>query len=197
MIGRVAAAALVFAVAGHAGAATLVVQVDGGSSAVVDAVVWAVPLLAAKTARPAAPLEIAQVDKTFVPGVSVAQVGAAVSFPNRDPIRHHVYSFSPARVFDLKLYSGVPVSPVTFDKAGVVVLGCNIHDRMVAYLVVVDTPHFAKSDENGNARIEGLAPGEYRISVWHPRLAADAGPKVVAVAGDTTLRSTIELKKPN
>lgn len=111
--------------------------------------------------------EVEQKGKQFHPLVTVAQVGASVNFPNRDKVRHHVYSFSPAKKFELKLYSGVPASPVTFDKAGTVVLGCNIHDTMLAFIYLVDTPYFAKTDTAGNAKFAQVPAGNYQLKVWH------------------------------
>jgi plastocyanin len=115
--------------------------------------------------------QVEQLDKTFVPLVTVVQTGTQVQFPNRDPIRHHVYSFSPPKTFELKLYSGTPAAPVLFDKPGEVVLGCNIHDNMIAYVLVVDTPHFAKTNKEGKAKIDGLPAGDYDVRLWHFALA--------------------------
>lgn len=123
---------------------------------------------AAAKALPAA--EIEQKGKQFIPSVSVIQTGTSVSFPNNDTVRHHVYSFSPAKTFELKLYAGTPAKPVDFDKPGTVVIGCNIHDRMVGYIHVVDTPHFVKSDAAGKARLDDLAPGKYILKGWHHSL---------------------------
>jgi plastocyanin len=130
-----------------------------------DVVVWAMPKAAAPLrTRPAA---VEQRNKTFIPLVSVVQTGTLVHFPNRDEIRHHVYSFSPAKRFEIKLYAGTPVDPIAFDKPGEVVLGCNIHDHMIAYIYVVDSPWFAKTDKDGNARIDGLPAGDYDLNGWH------------------------------
>jgi hypothetical protein len=86
-------------------------------------------------------------------------------------VRHQVYSFSPTKTFELKLYSGVPAAPVLFDKAGIAVLGCNIHDQMVAWVIVVDTPLYARTSAAGTARLEGVPPGSYEMRLWHPELA--------------------------
>lgn len=121
---------------------------------------------------------IEQRDREFVPYLTIAQKGTAIDFPNRDSFKHHVYSFSPAKVFEIKLYAGKPVNPVVFDKTGVVALGCNIHDWMEAYVLVVDTPWFAKTGADGMARIEAVPAGAYRLRLWHPRqkdAAADIG----------------------
>lgn len=114
-----------------------------------------------------APGKIVQKNKMFNPKVTVIQTGTKVNFPNEDTVRHHVYSFSPAKKFELKLYSGVPTDPVLFDQAGLVTLGCNIHDSMVGYIYVVDTPFFVKTDDQGKAMIK-LSDGQYSYQAWLP-----------------------------
>lgn len=182
MVGRVRFAAVPRLLAGvllallaHAAtAATLAVTVvDATGKPVADAVV-AVTVKGARTvAQPGATGEIAQKNRQFQPGVTVVQTGTAVHFPNLDTTRHHVYSFSPIRRFELKLYSGTPAAPVVFDKAGVAVLGCNIHDKMRAWVVVVDTPYFAKTDAQGRATLD-VPAGEHLLRVWFRGLAEDA-----------------------
>jgi plastocyanin len=108
-----------------------------------------------------------QKNKQFSPFVSVVQVGTSVNFPNKDSVRHHVYSFSPAKTFELKLYSGIPAKPVLFDKPGTVILGCNIHDNMLAYIHIVDTPYFGKSDVNGIVKLTDLPTGQHTLKAWH------------------------------
>jgi len=157
---------------GAASAASLrLLVVDQTGAPVKDAVIYAVPLNGKLPATKAAGAVIDQVKRQFVPLVSVAQTGAAVTFPNKDNIEHDVYSFSPAKRFELDLYHGIPASPVVFDKPGLVVMGCNIHDQMVAYLLVVDTPYFAKTDATGAASIENLPAGAYKMTAWHYRIA--------------------------
>jgi plastocyanin len=111
-----------------------------------------------------------QVDKQFVPYVKPIFVGSTVRFPNSDNIRHQVYSFSPAKKFELPLYGGTNAQPVIFDKPGVVVLGCNIHDWMIGYIYVSETPFFAKTGPLGTASIPDLPPGDYTVRVWHPSM---------------------------
>ena len=111
-----------------------------------------------------------QVNKEFTPRVSVIQKGSLVRFPNSDNIRHHVYSFSEANRFELKLYSGEPSEPVRFDREGIVVLGCNIHDWMVAYIVVVNSPYHVVQQSNAEAALN-VPPGSYQLVLWHPDLA--------------------------
>lgn len=156
--------------AGTLHAATIDVEIrDNAGAPLPDAVVVAYPRGAAALVR--RPAQVEQIDKAFVPLVTVVQTGTAVQFPNRDPIRHHVYSFSPAKPFELKLYSGTPAAPVVFDKPGEVVLGCNIHDGMIAYIYVVDSPFFVKTNKDGKGRIENVAAGDYEVKVWHYALA--------------------------
>jgi hypothetical protein len=95
-------------------------------------------------------------------------------FPNSDEIRHHVYSFSAAKRFELKLYKGVPLEPVIFDRPGPVVLGCNIHDRMIGYIYVASTPYLATTGQEGLAKIDGLPAGQYRVEIWHAQLVGES-----------------------
>jgi plastocyanin len=166
-------------------AATLNADIkDAAGNPLSDAVVYAEPASGAAP-RSKREVHIEQIDKTFVPLVTVVQTGTPVNFPNRDSIRHHVYSFSPAKIFEIKLFSGVPANPVTFDKAGEVVLGCNIHDNMLAYVLVVDTPYFARTGKDGKARLESLPAGNYRVKVWHYGAEAPA-PQAMQLQAETT-----------
>jgi len=182
---RLTAAVLAAAALDAAGASIEVTVRDARAAPLEDAVVYAVPRSAARPAPKTA--EIAQKDRQFVPGVSVVQAGASVRFPNRDPFRHHVYSFSPAKKFEIKLYVGTPAEPETFDKPGEVVLGCNIHDTMVGYVYVVDTPHFSKTDKEGRARLENLPAGDYELRVWHYAQASPPAPRSLALKGGERL----------
>ena len=153
-------------------AAELKVQVfDSEKAPIENAVVYAEP--ESKVGLPIASAIIEQRGRQFNPLVSIVQTGTDVTFPNFDSVRHHVYSFSPAKTFELKLYSGVPASPVKFDKPGTVVLGCNIHDFMVAFIQVVDTPYFAKTDKTGKAVLANVPNGKYTLKVWHYALAKE------------------------
>ena len=158
-------------------AATVSVVVsDAESRPLGDAVVMLEPTSGRLAVSPMGGVQIAQVHRQFAPQVTVVTVGTPVTFPNNDTVRHHVYSFSPVKTFELKLYAGVPAQPVVFDKPGIAVLGCNIHDQMVAWVVVVDTPLHARSAASGRARIDGVAPGSYRLRVWHSSLMEGAPP---------------------
>jgi plastocyanin len=159
---------------------------------VADAVVSLLPL---DRPAPPSPVRSATMDQrhlSFVPQVLVVQAGTNVRFPNSDNVRHHVYSFSPAKRFELKLYAGNHTSSVLFDKPGVVVLGCNIHDWMLGYIVVVDTPWFAKTGTNGIATVEAPA-GRYMLKLWHPRQDEDTPPvsEPVTLGNETVLQQYV------
>jgi len=154
----------------HAQAGSLAVTVkDNNGAPVSDAVVY-VKSSSGRTTLPKKQAVIDQRDKQFVPYVTAVQVGTSVMFPNSDNIRHHVYSFSPAKKFELPLYHGTPAEPVTFDKVGFVTLGCNIHDWMVAYVAVLPTPYFEVTGKDGRALLKDLPPGQYSVEVWQPAL---------------------------
>lgn len=147
--------------------------IDDKGQPVADAIVVAVPV-DGNMRLPEHPhgSVIDQVDKEFSPKVIAVVAGTPVSFPNKDNVRHHVYSFSPAKRFELPLYAGVPAQPVVFDKPGVVVLGCNIHDWMVGYVYVSESPYFARTGHDGKALLADLPARAYVVRVWHPQLDA-------------------------
>jgi plastocyanin len=186
---RIASVAVLCIGAGSAAAAALSVQVtDAGGKPLADVVVVATPEAGAALPRQLKPAEIEQRGLKFIPLVSVIQTGSRIAFPNNDKVKHHIYSFSPAKKFDQKLYSGVAAAPQVFDKAGLVVLGCNIHDRMVAYVKVVDSPYFAKTDAAGVARIELPAAGKYTVSAWHYNMSGAPAEQALALqTGDASL----------
>jgi plastocyanin len=156
--------------AAQSGALKAVVN-DKENNPIHDAIVMATPTPAkTMTKKPPKSLVIDQVDKEFINHVTVIPIGTSVFFPNSDNIRHHVYSFSASKQFELPLYKGTPAKPVLFDKPGVVKLGCNIHDWMVAYIYVAETPYFGISDKDGKAQIRNLPVGEYTVRIWHPRM---------------------------
>ena len=174
-----------------------VVQDDRGKP-IADVVVSLTPPGPAPGPRPA-PAVIDQQNKAFVPQILAVHVGTPVAFPNRDNIRHHVYSFSSAKRFELPLYIGTPAAPVVFDKPGVVVLGCNIHDWMVGYVYVLATPYFAKTAGDGKARLADVLPGAYEARVWHPRMKGDpekTGKPITIAAGDPGQVAFVVALKP-
>lgn len=145
---------------------------DAKGEAVPDAVIALYALDPTELPPPASePVEIVQKDQEYMPYVTVVRVGTQVVFPNLDTIQHHIYSLSKAKRFEKPLYAPGAREAVLFDQPGIVTLGCNIHDWMVAYVVVLPTPYFARTDAAGTARL-AVPAGRYRIEVWHPRLAA-------------------------
>jgi plastocyanin len=118
-------------------------------------------------AKPA-PAVMDQVDRQFAPHVLVIPVGSRVSFPNSDSVAHQVYSVSEAHQFHLELYQGKPYKPEVFSTAGIVTLGCNIHDQMRAYVYVVEAQYFGRADHNGRWSLPNVEPGEYQLTIWHP-----------------------------
>ena len=183
----------IFVTQTHAG--ELVVDVlDATGAPIENAVVYAEPEIKIPMAEATANIE--QRGRQFHPLVTVVQTGTNISFPNFDSVRHQVYSFSPAKTFELKLYSGVPTTPVKFDKAGTVVLGCNIHDFMLAFIQVVDTPYFAKTNKLGKATLHDLPNGNYTLKAWHYALAKekDIYEKPMVVKGSQTATVNLTLK---
>ena len=126
-----------------------------------------------------------QINRTFVPDLLVIPVGSTVAFPNSDSVSHQIYSFSPAHKFQLPLYRGKPYPPVIFDQAGIVTLGCNIHDSMLAYVLVTDAPYFGRTDATGSWSVD-LPPGTYRLTVWQPRMQESSQQDVTV--GETAIR---------
>jgi plastocyanin len=187
---------LAWALACPVQAGTLVVEVrDGAARLLPEAVVFLESAQARRQVRPLDKAEMGQAGKQFVPQVLVVTTGTAVDFPNRDTVRHHVYSFSPVKKFELKLYIGTPTQPVLFDQPGIAVLGCNIHDQMVGWIVIVDTPYFGRTAEQGQLVLDKLPPGNYRLRTWHPGLpvGAPAMDQAVSVPAEGRLSVTVRM----
>ena len=150
------------------------------------------------TPRLTGPFLMRQEGIQFHPFVLLAPVGATVVFPNLDKVRHHVYSFSAAKRFELKLFGHEDTRTVVFDKAGVVALGCNIHDRMLAYIDVVDTPYAAKSDEKGRVELKSLPDAAVIVKVWHPFLrgVGQTVSRPLTLKADQQQNLTLDLRDP-
>ncbi len=175
------------AVAPPAQAAAVEVRVtDVAGRPLPQAVVMLEPATGKLPVAPMTGVEIAQAKRQFTPQITVITVGTKVAFPNFDTVRHHVYSFSPAKHFELKLYAGTPAAPVTFDKPGVAVIGCNIHDSMVGWIVVVDTPLYAVTAGTGRVHLPAVPSGQYRLKVWHAAMPSGQPPEssTIDVAAD-------------
>lgn len=190
-----AAAALLGACVAATASPLTINVVDEAGKPVADAIVAVLVKNAHSSAPAGTSGQIAQKDRQFQPQITVIQTGTSVLFPNFDTVRHHVYSFSPIQKFELKLYAGTPSAPIVFDKPGVAALGCNIHDRMSAWVLVVDTPLFAKTDAAGHATLE-VPAGEHSMQAWHARLADPTTFNVQPLrmaAGATTVNLSLAL----
>src|SRR5436305_12766932 len=172
-----------------AGAATPLVAaplsvrvVDSSGRPVRDAVVTLYPSAGARAPHPGGRYVVAQQNLQFRPFLTIVPVGADVSFPNLDPTKHHVYSFSQAKRFELKLFAKDQSRTVHFDKAGVVALGCNIHDQMSAFIVVTDSAGTARTNAQGIVSFGDAPNAPARLTVWHPYLRAPGGLVQQAVA---------------
>ncbi|NVK54185.1 MAG: methylamine utilization protein [Alteromonadaceae bacterium] len=139
---------------------------------------------------PQHPAIMDQIDRQFVPHILVVPKGSYVAFPNSDSIQHHVYSFSKAKPFELKLYSGRPPQPLEFGQAGEVAMGCNIHDWMLGYVYVVDTPYYGKTNARGQLTLT-VPPDDYQLILWSPLL--DSKDSAVQYSVDVAADSKIDL----
>ncbi|OHC93893.1 MAG: plastocyanin/azurin family domain protein [Sphingomonadales bacterium RIFCSPLOWO2_12_FULL_63_15] len=157
--------------------------VDAAGRPVSDAVVSVRPAggIPAGPIRFPWPTTMIQQNVAFVPHVLIVPVGATVRFPNKDKVRHHVYSFSRPAKFEIKLFGQDETRSYTFKTPGAVAVGCNIHDQMTGFIKVVETPFAAKSDAAGTARITGMATGTAQVTIWHPLLRAKDNELVVNV----------------
>lgn len=176
-------------------AATLnVALTDQEGNAVDDAVVYVTAVNGERATTTPMQASVDQVNEMFVPHVRAVTTGSSISFPNSDHIRHHVYSFSPAKTFELPLYIGIPAEPLVFGTAGLVTLGCNIHDHMLGYVLVLDTPYFAEVTA-GSATISNLPAGKWAVEIWHPRLADEQTIQLsVDASADTALQQQLDLR---
>jgi len=179
-------------------AASLSVSVlDRDGRAVGDVVVIAMPPDSPGPASAEAPQPRAimdQVGRQFVPYVLVVRTGTAVAFPNSDTVAHQVYSFSPTKRFQLALYRGHAYPPLVFDKPGLVILGCNIHDDMLAYIYVTPAPYFGQTDAAGTLVLEDLPAGQYEVSVWSPRFNEPQTELTRAIRLDAAQRLTLPVR---
>jgi plastocyanin len=189
-----ALAALALSATAHARDITVTVK-DAAGHPVEDAVVT---LDAPGRAPPPGHFTVSQKNTMFVPFVLVVPVGSTVDFTNLDPFRHHVYSFSPAKKFELKLFGQGEKRAVTFDKPGTVALGCNIHDTMQAFIKVVDAAFVAKTGKDGRVLMRGAPAGAVKVTVWHPHLRAPGNQMVLAApaGGNVSLPVSVKLRRP-
>ncbi len=164
---------------------------------VADAAVALIPLdTAPPPPAPDRQTEITQQDQEFFNYVTIVQAGSDIAFPNRDNVQHHVYSLSRAKKFELPLYDPGQRETMVFETAGEVVIGCNIHDWMIAYIVVVPTPWFARSGADGTVAINAPA-GRYRLEIWHPRIKKTITQEITLTDSTPTGRSESIALKPD
>jgi plastocyanin len=194
--------ALLFATASTAADLSVGVRTSAGRP-VADAVVTLYPASGAAPVSEARfdwPIRMAQQNLQFSPFVLIVPQGATVAFPNLDKVRHHVYSFSPAHPFELKLYGHDETRTVRFDHVGVIALGCNIHDQMIAFIKVVDTPYAAKTGPDGEAVLRDVPPGAAVVRVWHPYMKTPANEvvsdAVMPHAGTVRESFNVEVRTP-
>ena len=159
-------------IAAHAATVTIDVR-DAAGRPMADSVVMIdTPKKPAGPIKFQWPLVMAQQKIMFTPHVLIVPLGGSVSFPNRDRVRHHVYSVSAAKKFDLKLYGQDETRSVVFDRIGLVALGCNIHDAMSAFIYVVDTPYAAVTNAQGRVVIANVPAGSVTVRLWNPAIRA-------------------------
>jgi plastocyanin len=135
---------------------------------------------------------IDQQNNLFVPDLLVVRTNTLINFPNSDDVRHHVYSFSAAKKFELRLYHGQTAEPVLFDKPGKVVLGCNIHDSMSAHIFVLDTDYYQISGSDGKVKLQNIPGGKYQLQIFHPKMEKDFVQEALTLS-DTALSKSIIL----
>ena len=184
------AAVLAVVVPVAAGASPAIVTVTGFDGRPLEGAVVTLTMPGVAAPAPRGAYVMKQQNIAFAPHILIVPVGASVSFPNLDRVRHHVYSFSAPRKFDLKLYGREEDRSIVFDRPGAVALGCNIHDAMNGVLYVVATPYAAVTGADGRVRIDVDAAGRGTLAVWHPSIRAPGNvlsqPATVAAAGLST-----------
>jgi plastocyanin len=183
--------------AGAAGELSVTVSSATGA-AVEGAVIIAEPRRGGPRPRAGQKAVMDQRNLMFVPEVLIVPTGTAVDFPNSDQVRHQVYSFSGAKKFELALYAGRPQAPVIFERAGLVTLGCNIHDNMLGYIWVTDSPWYGQSDASGRLQLRDLAAGEYTVRIWHA-LLNESGPQLeqhINVTDNQVTTASFSFKRP-
>ena len=134
-------------------------------------------------------------DKTYVPRVLLAPAGSTVAFPNHDPFNHNVFSVSDSNTFDLGLFGRGEAKQTVLRYPGLVRIFCNVHPRMVAYAMVTRSPHAALAGSDGSFRLDGVAPGRYRLHLWHERVPGDTALDIVVPpAGVANLAVTLDAR---
>ena len=151
---------------------------------------------AGTSAAPVGEFEINQLDKEFIPLLTIAGVGSSLSFNNQDQLKHHIYSVSKANPFDLPLHNGRSTKIIQLNQPGIIKLGCNIHDWMLAYVYVAQSDRVKIMDKRSIVSFSDLPAGEYQIKIWSPRLRNTRKPVTTSVtlAGGQSQTTTIKVK---
>jgi hypothetical protein len=191
-----------------AGELTGVVK-DAKGQPVEGAIVFILNMPGETFSPPPKPIPMDQVNLQFVPHILPVLVGTTVTFPNKDNIHHHIYSFSKTKPFERPLYKGTNVEPVTFNKVGIVKLGCNIHDTMSGIVFVLQNPYFGITDKSGKYTIhdvsskdktKGVPPGKYKVVAWHEFMETKLGKTVrtidVGKSGQVAVDYALKIGSP-
>jgi plastocyanin len=196
------AAVLLLILCQRAGATDFTAEVvDQDGHPVANAVVTLISDTKASMPAPSSHLApektIDQRNETFLPLVTIVPKGGHIVFANNDQTTHQVYSFSPVKQFEITLARGEKSPPIAFENTGIAALGCNIHDHMIAYAFVADSPWTALTGTDGRATIPGVPAGNYQAQVWHPRFPSGRQPPSLqaALSGETT-RLSVTVKLP-
>ena len=183
-----------FSAAGRVAGRIVILEKDNKPSPdLSDAVLYLEAPAAVMTAARPVTVEIAITDKIYAPHVVVVPLGSTVRFPNHDPFNHNVFSVSEPNSFDLGLYGRGEAKSNTFTHPGLVRVYCNVHPRMVAYVLVMDNRYYAQPASDGSFAIENVPAGRYRLHVWHERIPTEVIKDVSAVEGQASPQIAIAL----
>lgn len=189
-------AVLAAGLAGTAFAAPVAVQVVGADNRPVAGAVVSLTVPGVPPPPVRGPYVVSQQNIQFNPHLTIVPVGATVTFPNLDKVRHHVYSFSKPKRFELKLFGREDNRSVTFDTPGAVALGCNIHDAMKGIVYVTGSPYTAATGADGWVRLNVAAAKAATVSVWHPFIRAGGNTlSQQVVIGASGLATTLRLHR--
>jgi plastocyanin len=196
VVGIVALLALVgFATAGRVAGRIVILEKDNKPSPdLSDAVLYLEAPAAVTTAARPVTVEIAITDKTYAPHVVVVPLGSTVRFPNHDPFNHNVFSVSEPNTFDLGLYGRGEAKSYTFTHPGLVRVYCNVHPRMVAYVLVMENRYYAQPGNDGSFAIDNVPPGRYRLHVWHERIPSEVIKDVSAGGTEPALQIALNAR---
>ena len=159
-----------------------------------DAVIYLEGPASPATAAKPVTVEIAITDKTYAPHVVVVPVGSTVRFPNHDPFNHNVFSVSEPNSFDLGLYGRGEAKSHTFDHPGLVRVYCNVHPRMVAYVLVMENRYYAQPGTDGSFAIDNVPAGRYRLHVWHERIPSEVVKDITAGGAEPELQIALNAR---